>query len=60
MKLTTRLSHLDAAQGAREERTEPYSNTVKGVPQQGNAAMRQEGQANLSFALVPGLVWRRV
>ena len=34
----------DAAQGAREEPTEPYLNTVKGVPQLGNTAMRREAQ----------------
>lgn len=33
-------AHGDAAQGASAERTEPYTNTVKGVPQLGNKAMR--------------------
>lgn len=42
--------HGDAAQGAREERTEPYSNTVKGVPQQGNAAMRPKAGGATSSA----------
>jgi len=36
------LSHLDAAQGAGEKRSESYFNTVKRAPQSGNTVMRQK------------------
>ncbi len=45
------VSHFDAALGAREERTEPYGKgTVKGVPQQGNGAQREEHQQVIGSA----------
>ena len=44
------VSHFDAVQGAGEERTEPYTSTVKGVPQTSNTAMRKKQQQIASFA----------
>jgi tRNA-dihydrouridine synthase len=42
--------HGDAAQGVREEQTEPYLSTVKGVPQQDNTAMRSKPDQVISLA----------
>jgi predicted DNA-binding protein (MmcQ/YjbR family) len=46
-------SHLDAVQGTAEERTEPYISTVKGVPQDSNAAVRQEPLSEVGSAELP-------
>lgn len=43
-------SHIDVAQGASEERSEPYPNTVKRVPEEGNAAIRDKHQQVSSSA----------
>ncbi len=45
-----RVSQQEAEQGDREQQTEPYSGTVKGVAQQDNAAMPQKYQQTTSSA----------
>jgi predicted DNA-binding protein (MmcQ/YjbR family) len=46
----TSAPQFDAAQGGREERTEPYIDTVKDAPERDNTAMREEQQRVMGFA----------